>query len=87
MPAQATTYTFNSPLLPSLNKDNVLTAIFGEPGASSPGPAQPAAAGAAPAEEEEEPSSQREKKGQAGARENRLRWSLLIAFKLGAMSG
>lgn len=65
MPAQAATYTFNSPLLPTLNKDNVLTAIFGEPGASPELPA--------PTEEEEErppkePANEREKKGQKASR-------------------
>ena len=65
MPAQATTYTFNSPLLPTLNKDNVLM-FGGDAGAASPGPAQPS-----PAEDDEEPketSNSREKKGQSGAR-------------------
>ena len=65
MPVQATTYTFNSPLLPTLNKDNVLM-FGGDAGASSPGPAQPSAA--EDDDEAKEPSNPREKKSQSGAR-------------------
>ena len=61
MPAQAATYTFNSPLLPTLNKDNVLTAIFGEAGASPDLPADPPAEAAGP----KPPSTHREKKSRA----------------------